>query len=63
MSKRKSEPMTREAVSRIARSIAVETGGKIPPKSFASRADAIVQQRQTAHTPKPQPQPQPQPKS
>lgn len=43
MSKGKSTPMTREAASRIASATATKNGGKIPPKSFASRADATVQ--------------------
>lgn len=43
MSKAKSTPMTREAASRIASSSAKQHGGQIPPRSFASRADAAAQ--------------------
>ncbi|CAM4377319.1 hypothetical protein COAQ111491_20450 [Comamonas aquatilis] len=46
MNKGKFSPMTREAASRIASTTAKKTGGKIPPKSFASRADATVQRAQ-----------------
>lgn len=46
MNKGKFSPMTREAASRIASTTATKTGGKIPPKSFASRADATVQRAQ-----------------
>ncbi len=38
-------PMTREAVSRIARATAKKSGGQIPAKSFVSRADAVVQRQ------------------
>lgn len=48
MSKGKSTPMTREAASRIASATATKNDGKIPPKSFASRADTTVQRAQTS---------------
>lgn len=48
MSKGKSTPMTPEAASRIASAIATKNSGKIPPKSFASRADATVQRAKTS---------------
>jgi hypothetical protein len=44
MSKSKSTSMTRVAASRIASATSKGNGGKIPAKSFASRADASVQQ-------------------
>ena len=37
--------MNREAVTRIARVATVKHDGQIPPKSFASRADATVQRK------------------
>lgn len=40
--------MTREAASRIAKATAIQHGGKIPAKSWASRADAMVQRVATA---------------
>lgn len=43
MSKVKYTPMTQTAASRIASATATQHGGKIPAKSFASRADASVQ--------------------
>jgi hypothetical protein len=43
MSKSKSTSMTRVAASRIASATNKGNGGKIPAKSFASRADAGVQ--------------------
>lgn len=43
MSKAKATPMSRPAVSRIASATATSNGGKIPAKSFASRADTVVQ--------------------
>ncbi len=46
MSKGKSTPMTREAASRIASTTAGRNGGKIPARSFATRADATVQHTQ-----------------
>lgn len=52
MSKGKSTPMTRKAASRVQSATAVTSGGHIPAKSFASRADATVQQRQPAPTPR-----------
>lgn len=54
MRKGKSTPMTRDAASRIASETAKKNGGKIPTDSFASRADAIVQKRESAAAPKPQ---------
>lgn len=46
MSNGKPTPMTREAARRIASTTAIKNGGKIPPKSFASIADATVQRAQ-----------------
>lgn len=46
MAHAKSKPMTREAVARIARDTAKKNDGQIPPKSFAGRADAVVQRRE-----------------
>jgi len=43
MSKPKSTSMTPSAASRIASATSKGNGGKIPAKSFASRADASVQ--------------------
>ncbi|KAG0921809.1 hypothetical protein G6F32_014933 [Rhizopus arrhizus] len=48
MSKRKSSPMTGEAASRISSATATKNGGNIPPKSFASRADATVPRAQAS---------------
>lgn len=45
MSKSKSSPITREAATRIVKAAAAKNGGQIPPKSFASHADATVQQQ------------------
>ena len=44
----KSTPMTRQAASRIASSASKQHGGQIPPNSFASRADAVVQRTASA---------------
>jgi hypothetical protein len=43
MSKPKMSNMTPAAARRIASATSKDNGGKIPAKSFASRADAIVQ--------------------
>jgi len=43
MSKSKMSTMTPAAASRIAAATGKANGGKIPAKSFASRADASVQ--------------------
>lgn len=43
MAKPQSTPLTREAVTRIAKATAAKHGGQIPAKSFASYADATVQ--------------------
>lgn len=51
MSKGKSTPMTREAASRIASATAGKNGGKIPARSFATRADATVQHTQAVTQP------------
>lgn len=48
MAHAKSKPMTREAVTRIARDTAKKNNGQIPPKSFAARVDAVVQRREAA---------------
>jgi len=48
MSKAKSSPMTRDAASRIASTTSKKNGGMIPAGSFASKADATVQQSQAA---------------
>lgn len=48
MSKSKSTPMTRTAANRIASVAAKNSGGHIPAKSFASRADAGVQRATAA---------------
>lgn len=42
----KYKQMTREAVTRIARDTAKKNDGQMPPKSFAGRADAVVQRRE-----------------
>lgn len=44
----KKTAITRNDVSRIVSTTAINNGGKIPPKSFATRADATVQRRQAA---------------
>ncbi|MDO8450325.1 MAG: hypothetical protein Q7T10_16120 [Rhodoferax sp.] len=51
MSKSQIAPMTREAATRIAKVTAIQHGGKIPEKSFASRADARVQRGATTPPP------------
>lgn len=52
MNKVKSNPMTREAVRRIASNESHTNQGKILPGGFASRVDAVVQ-RTTAQVPPP----------
>lgn len=42
-------PMTREAVTRIVKHTAEVNEGKIPAKSFATRVDRTLQQREAAN--------------
>ena len=48
MSKSKANPMTREAASRIASATSKNNDGRIPARSFATRADRVVQHRTAA---------------
>jgi hypothetical protein len=45
MKSSKSTPMTRQAASRIASVASRQNHGQIPPRSFASRADATAQRQ------------------
>lgn len=45
---KKITPMTHQAARRIVSSTAINNGGKIPPKSVASRVYANVQRKQAA---------------
>lgn len=53
MFKPKSTPMTRQAASRIASAESKANGGKLPPASFGTRTDRVVQQREASGTRRP----------
>lgn len=53
MSKSKSNPMTREAASRIVSATAKSNQGRIPAGSGATRVDRVMQQREGGARPGP----------